>query len=74
MVLIIDDEPTIRMLMAEVLEEAGYIVIEAGDGAGGLKILQSDIAHGHLDPGMDMIAKPFVMAAFANKVAEMIEV
>ena len=73
-VLIIDDEPTIRMLMAEVLEEAGYIVIEAGDGAGGLKILQSDIAHGHLDPGMDMIAKPFVMAAFANKVAEMIEV
>jgi hypothetical protein len=27
----------------------------------------------HLDPGMQVIAKPFVMAAFANKVAEMIE-
>ena len=42
-VLVIDDEPTVRMLMVEVLEEAGYIVIEAGDGVAGLKILQSDI-------------------------------
>src|SRR5271166_6101769 len=27
-VLVIDDEPTVRMLMIEVLEEAGYFVIE----------------------------------------------
>ena len=30
------------MLMVEVLEEAGYVVIEAGEGAAGLKILQSN--------------------------------
>ena len=31
-VLVIDDEPSIRMLMVEILEEAGYLVIEAADG------------------------------------------
>jgi len=30
--LVIDDEPSIRMLMVEILEEAGYLVIEAADG------------------------------------------
>ena len=40
-VLIVDDEPTIRMLIAEVLEECGYAGIEAGDGPTGLKVLQS---------------------------------
>jgi len=118
-VLVIDDEPNLRMLMVEVLEEAGYVVIEAENSAAGLSVLQSDaridllitdvglpgglngrqvaeaarntrpdlkvlfvtgfaenavIAHDHLDRGMHLIAKPFVMAAFANKVAEIIEV
>jgi signal transduction histidine kinase/ActR/RegA family two-component response regulator len=41
-VLVIDDEPTIRMLVAEVLEAAGYIVLQAQDGPSGLKILLSD--------------------------------
>jgi PAS domain S-box-containing protein len=41
-VLVVDDEPTVRMLMVEVLEEAGYVVLEAGDGPAGLEILQSD--------------------------------
>jgi PAS domain S-box-containing protein len=41
-VLVIDDEPTVRMLMVEVLEESGYAIIEAADGPAGLKILQSD--------------------------------
>jgi PAS domain S-box-containing protein len=117
-ILVIDDEPTIRMLMVEVLEEAGYVVIAAGDGAAGLKILQTDtridllitdvglpgglngrqvadaariarpklkvlfitgfaetaaVAHDLLDGGMHLIAKPFAMTAFANKVAEIIE-
>ncbi len=117
-VLIIDDEPTLRMLMAEVLEEAGYTVMEAGDGPAGLKILQSDtrvdllitdvglpggmngrqvadaaretrpglrvlfvtgyaenaaIGNGHLETGMQVITKPFVMTALGNKVREMIE-
>jgi CheY-like chemotaxis protein len=41
-VLVIDDEPTVRMLIVEVLSEAGYNAIEAQDGPSGLKILQSD--------------------------------
>ncbi|WP_120010617.1 PAS domain-containing protein [Teichococcus vastitatis] len=40
-VLVVDDEPTIRMLVTEVLEELGYAAIEAADGASGLKVLQS---------------------------------
>ena len=31
-VLIVDDEPTVRMLVTEVLEELGYAAIEAADG------------------------------------------
>ncbi len=40
-VLVVDDEPTIRMLVTEVLQELGYTAIEAADGKSGLKILQS---------------------------------
>ncbi len=40
-VLVVDDEPTVRMLVIEVLEALGYVAIEAADGAAGLKILQS---------------------------------
>ncbi|MCJ2081446.1 PAS domain S-box protein [Methylobacterium sp. J-090] len=42
-VLIVDDEPTVRMLVTEVLEDLGYTAIEAADGAAGLKVLQSDV-------------------------------
>jgi hypothetical protein len=35
--LVIDDEPTIRMVIAEELEEAGYRAIEASDGLAGFK-------------------------------------
>ena len=38
-VLIVDDEPTIRMLAGEILTELGYTVLEAGDGAAALRIL-----------------------------------
>ncbi len=41
-VLVIDDEPTIRMLMAELLADSGYAVIEAPDGPAGLKVLESN--------------------------------
>jgi PAS domain S-box-containing protein len=41
-VLVVDDEPTVRMLVAEVLNELGYIAVEAEDGAAGLKLLQSE--------------------------------
>jgi PAS domain S-box-containing protein len=40
-VLVVDDEPTVRMLVGEVLTELGHLPIEAGDGTEGLKILQS---------------------------------
>jgi CheY-like chemotaxis protein len=42
-VLIVDDEPTVRMLMTEVLEDLGYRAIEASDGAAGLRVLESDV-------------------------------
>jgi PAS domain S-box-containing protein len=42
-VLVVDDEPTVRMLVTEVLEELGYIALEAADGAAGLEILRSNV-------------------------------
>lgn len=39
--LVIDDEPTVRLLIADVLNELGYHVIEAHDSISGLKALQS---------------------------------
>jgi len=117
-VLVIDDEVSIRMLISDVLGEAGYRVLEAGDGPSGLKILNSDsridllitdvglpggfngrqvayaarqtradlkvlfvtgyadnavIGNGHLDPGMQVITKPFPMAVLAQRVREIIE-
>ena len=116
-VLVIDDEPTIRMLVAEVLQDLGYTAIEAADGASGLKILQSDVridllvtdvglpggmngrqvadgarvrrpdlkvlfitgyaenavvSHGHLDPGMHVLTKPFALETLANRIKELI--
>ena len=41
-VLVVDDEPTVRMLVTEVLEDLGYTAIEAADGAAGLKVLNSN--------------------------------
>ena len=41
-VLIVDDEPTVRMLVLDVLGELGFTGIEAQDGPSGLRVLQSD--------------------------------
>jgi len=41
-ILLVDDEPLIRMIATEALEDLGYTVIEAGDAASALKILNSD--------------------------------
>jgi len=38
-VLVVDDEPTIRMLVVEVLAGLGYATLEAGDGAAALRLL-----------------------------------
>jgi CheY-like chemotaxis protein len=40
-VLVVDDEPTVRMLVAEVVEALGCKSVEAQDGANALRILQS---------------------------------
>ena len=40
-VLVVDDEPTVRMLITEVLDQLGYASIEVADGPMGLKVLQS---------------------------------
>jgi CheY-like chemotaxis protein len=117
-VLVIDDEPTIRMLISEVLDEQGYSVMEAPDGPSGMRILQSDvridllitdvglpngmngrqvvdaardmrpglkvlfitgyaenavIGNGHLDKGMQLIAKPFEMDALARKIRDLVK-
>ena len=117
-VLVIDDEPTIRMLISEVLEEHGYAVVEASDGPSAMRILRSDVridllitdvglpngmngrqiadaarqgrpelkvlfitgyaenavvGNGHLDKGMQVIAKPFEIDALARKIREIVE-
>ncbi|MCE4223262.1 PAS domain S-box protein [Methylobacterium sp. C25] len=116
-VLIVDDEPTVRMLVAEVLEDLGYTAIEAADGSAGLKMLRSDaridllvtdvglpggmngrqmadaarvtrpdlkvlfitgyaenavVGNGHLEPGMQVLTKPFVMEALASRIRDLI--
>jgi len=116
-VLVVDDEPTVRMLVSEVLADLGYTTIEAADGAAGLKILNTErridllvtdvglpggmngrqmadaaraartdlkvlfitgyaenavLSHGHLDPGMHVITKPFAMEALASRIRELI--
>ncbi|MEY4952983.1 MAG: hypothetical protein RL299_1407 [Pseudomonadota bacterium] len=117
-VLVVDDEATVRMLIAEVLSESYYNIVEAGDGPSALKVLESNrridlmitdvglpggmngrqvadaarvlrkdlkvlfitgyaenaaVGNGHLDAGMEILAKPFAMSTLANKVREMIE-
>jgi PAS domain S-box-containing protein len=115
-VLVVEDEPVIRDLIVEVLEELGYQALEAADGPSGLKMLQSrkridllitdvglpglngrqladhgrekrpdlkvlfitgyaenaTLANGFLEPGMEMITKPFAVEALAGKVRSMI--
>ncbi|WP_122318666.1 PAS domain-containing sensor histidine kinase [Pseudomonas cichorii] len=43
-ILVVDDEPAVRALMTEVLEEQGYTVLQAEQGAAALVILQSKAA------------------------------
>ncbi|TPM90635.1 PAS domain-containing sensor histidine kinase [Mesorhizobium sp. B2-1-3A] len=40
-ILVVDDEPLIRMLICEVLADTGYRTVEAADGSSGLKALRS---------------------------------
>jgi CheY-like chemotaxis protein len=40
-ILVVEDEPSIREVVCEVLADAGYTVLQAGDGSAGLRILQT---------------------------------
>lgn len=42
-ILVVDDEPTVRMLIVEALSDLGYRCIEASDGPAGVKLLRSDL-------------------------------
>jgi PAS domain S-box-containing protein len=42
-VLVVDDEPIIRMLIRDVLIENGYVALEAADGPAALRLLQSKV-------------------------------
>lgn len=117
-VLVIDDEASVRALVAEVLREQGYATVEAGDGPSGLRILDSErridllvtdvglpgglngrqvadaarvrrpdlqvlfitgyaenaaVGNGLLEPGMEVMTKPFLMTDLAAKVTTMID-
>lgn len=117
-VLVVGDEPTVRALVTEVLEDLGYTAIEAADGAAGLQVLQSDmgidllvsdvglpggmngrqladaarvqrpglkvlfmtgyaekavLSHGHLDPGMHVLTKPFTIEKLAKRIKQVID-
>ena len=116
-VLVVDDEPTMRMLITDILQDLGYGCLEASDGAAGLEILQTDaridlvitdvgmpggvngrqmadaarrsranlkvlfitgyaehavLRHGHLDPGMHVLTKPFAMEKLATRINELL--
>ncbi|AVB28470.1 response regulator [Pseudomonas syringae pv. syringae] len=43
-ILVVDDEPAVRLLITELLEDLGYIVLQAERGADALTILQSKAA------------------------------
>jgi PAS domain S-box-containing protein len=117
-ILVIDDEPTLRMLMADVLSEAGYSVLQASAGAEGLRQLErapridllitdvglpgglngrqvadaaralradlkvlfitgyaenAAVGSGHLERGMEIVTKPFVITDFAAKVRDLLD-
>jgi signal transduction histidine kinase/CheY-like chemotaxis protein len=117
-ILVVDDEPLVRMLVVEQLEELGYAVIEADDGPSAMRIIDSKqpidllvtdvglprgmngrqladaarqrrpglevlfvtgyaenavLNHGHLEPGMHIMTKPFEMEIFAQRVRDLID-
>ncbi len=116
-ILVVEDEPTVRALIVEVLGTLGYAALEAVDGPEGLELLQSRrkidllitdiglpglngrqiadaarllrpelrilfmtgyaenaVMSGGLEPGMEMMAKPFTMDALAARVRGIIGV
>ena len=116
-VLIVEDDPAVRVLVSAVLKELGYGFIEAGDANAAVPIIESEqridlmisdvglpgmngrqlaeigrqirpelkvlfitgyaehaaVRGGFLDPGMQLITKPFTFDLLTAKVREMIQ-
>jgi PAS domain S-box-containing protein len=116
-VLVVEDEPGVRMVVLEVLEELGYTAHEAADAASALRIVESGVQldllvsdvglpgiNGRqladmvrarrpglkvlfitgyagqaiirgkfLDPGMEMLTKPFTIDDLGRKIKEMLQ-
>jgi PAS domain S-box-containing protein len=116
-ILVVEDDATVRLILADVLEELGYEVLVASDARPAIPIQQSDrridlmmsdvvlphisgrklaeiarasrpdlkvlfvtgyaenaaVRGDFLDPGMDMLTKPFALDALGAKVRAMIE-
>jgi PAS domain S-box-containing protein len=114
-VMLVEDEPSVRLLIGEVLSELGYTCVEVADGAAALPILASQrridlmitdvglpgmngrqlaeiarqyrpglkilfvtgyaehatIRSGFLEPGMEMVTKPFALDLLATKINQM---
>jgi PAS domain S-box-containing protein len=60
-VLVVEDEPVIRRLVASILERTGYTVLEAGDGVEALQV-----ASGHAGP-IDLLLTDVVMPRMGGK-------
>ncbi|CAN5741144.1 hypothetical protein BH11PSE13_BH11PSE13_04710 [soil metagenome] len=115
-VMVVEDDPAVRLLVLDVLADLGYCTIEAIDGAAAMPILQSAVSidllvtdvglpgiNGRqlaefarqqrpglhilfmtgyaehattraefLEPGMDLIAKPFAIDDFAQRVEQIV--
>ncbi len=116
-ILVVDDEPAVRQLSVEALTELGYRVIDAGDAALALKLLENHpeitllftdivmpdtngrqladaarvlrpdlkvlyttgytrnavVHNGVLDPGVELITKPYTLDELAAKVRDILE-
>jgi PAS domain S-box-containing protein len=117
-VLVVDDEPVIRMLVVEVLQDLGYAALEAADGPAALEMLRQGgrldllvtdvglpgglngrqladaarasrpglkvlfitgfaetaaLGNGPLEPGMQLMTKPFALDALATRIRAIIE-
>ena len=116
-VLVVEDEPAVRMIIQDVLSERGYTVLEAEDARSGLNIINSDapinllltdvglpsgmngrqladaarvrrpglrvlfitgfaeaaaVGNGLMEPGMEVMIKPFALDALATRVEGMV--
>jgi CheY-like chemotaxis protein len=117
-ILVVEDDADVRSFTVEMLRELGYQVVEAGDGAAGLRLLDAHhevtllftdvglpagmngreladearrrrnglkvlftsgyarnaiVHHGRLDPGVELLAKPFTYAALAARVRRLLD-